>query len=133
IVVSGTDDGLAFESIALRNNRTVVIDTLPSTGKDSVTVSGTGDKADHKNQNLQITTGAGTDAVSITGAVSLAGDLSATSGTITTGAGITVGGAVTLDAAGNLTAGGAVTAGTTASLTAGAALGVNADLTAGGT
>ena len=40
IVVSGTDDGLAFESVALRANGRIIIDTLPSAGNDKVTVNG---------------------------------------------------------------------------------------------
>jgi fibronectin-binding autotransporter adhesin len=93
LVASGTSGGVPFESVHLRGNAAVVIDTVAggSDGNDTVTIhSGTGA---HGNGNLTIDTGAGTDAVNVSGSLTVGGDIDISShaiafvgGTLTAGA-----------------------------------------------
>ncbi|HND53379.1 MAG TPA: hypothetical protein PLV92_13310, partial [Pirellulaceae bacterium] len=96
LVVSGTSATVPFETVHLRNNSTVVIDTVTggADGNDTVTVV-SGDNA-HGNTNLTITTGAGTDTTTTSGALTLTGDLSITSPAILINSAVTISGSATL-------------------------------------
>jgi Ca2+-binding RTX toxin-like protein len=114
--VSGTSGGVAFETVALWNNTTVVIDTATTDGNDTVALN-SADVA-HLNTNLQVNTGAGTDSISAGSTVGLV-DF-----------GINVAGRVTLSTAGPITDGnGAATDITAAELvmSAGTGIGASAD------
>jgi fibronectin-binding autotransporter adhesin len=92
LVVSGTSGGVPFESVHLRGNAAVVIDTVTggSDGDDSVTILGGG--AAHGNGDLTIVTGDGNDSVDVPGSLTVSGDVAISSqdihfngGTITAG------------------------------------------------
>lgn len=73
LVVSGTSGGVAFESVHLRNNDQVNIDTTSTDGDDSITVN-SGDNA-HGNTNVLIESGLGTDSVTFGGTLEVTGDV----------------------------------------------------------
>ncbi|WP_425616767.1 autotransporter-associated beta strand repeat-containing protein [Anatilimnocola sp. NA78] len=98
LVVSGTSNGVPFETVALRNNTTVTIDTVTSgvDGNDTITINSANNV--HGNTNLTILTGAGTDAVNVNGALAVTGAVSITAanvsstaaGTIAQGTGLSI-------------------------------------------
>jgi|GEM_PF-2946039 len=78
IIVSGTSGVVGFETIALRGNTNVIIDTvaLGSDGVDLITLSDVGLTA-NQNTNLSINTGSGSvDMVAVDGTVNVTGTLS---------------------------------------------------------
>ena len=73
IVVSGTSGGVGFETVALRNNTNVNIDTTTVAGAPDLVTINSADNA-HGNTNLTITTGAGLgDMIDISGGVTVTG------------------------------------------------------------
>jgi hypothetical protein len=78
IRVTGTSNGVPFESVALWSNATVVVDT--TAGNDTVTVNGA--SVAHNVANLRIDTTINSGSVSFNGPVTFAGNLTITSGTI---------------------------------------------------
>jgi autotransporter-associated beta strand protein len=73
LVVSGTSQGVAFEQVHLRNNTNVNIDTTTVAGDDVVTIHSGTDP--HGNTNLEIGTGTGNDVVNVPGSLTVAGNL----------------------------------------------------------
>ena len=100
LVVSGTSDLMPFESVALRNNTQVNIDTTTSEGLDTVTIISASNA--HGNTNLNLTTGlGGGDMIDVSGPVVFAGTVSLASQQIDFNnptSQIAAGGLVTLDA-----------------------------------
>ncbi|MFO0846958.1 MAG: hypothetical protein U0871_00155 [Gemmataceae bacterium] len=112
LVVSGKSGLTPITPAAFRGNKTLTLDTeTGSAGDDTVTVA-SADNA-HLNTNLVVTTGAGTDAVTVTGATAVAGDILIASKDITVSAAVTAGGGVTLVNAGVLLLNGATVSGNT--------------------
>ena len=118
--VSGTSGGVAFESVAVWDTASLVIDTTTVDGKDTVTLASANNA--HAVTSLTVLTGGNTgDSVSVTGTLTFPGSVSIQSGgSITVSGKISSGGAVSLtttDAAATgqditLAAGAAVSAGT---------------------
>jgi autotransporter-associated beta strand protein len=135
LVVTGTTSGLGFESVALRNNISVNIDTANATaggsdGNDTVVVA-SGNSA-HGNTNVAITTGVGADSVTFTGVLQVTGNVSIFSQNISFSGGsiVATGGAsaVTLVAGtGSITSTGPATDVTANSLSASATTGIDLD------
>ncbi len=76
IVVSGSSGGIAIETVAFFNNTNVVLDTSDVDGNDAVNVVSANNM--HGNTNVSITTGSGTDTISLAGDVSASGLLTLT-------------------------------------------------------
>ncbi len=116
VVISGTSNGVAFETARVRAG-SISIDTVTggTDGNDTITVSGV--QATAAITSLSILTGVGTDSVAVNGTVVLTGGLTVNTAGALTGAGnVTVGGSASLTAAGvNLTGVVGVTGNTTVS------------------
>ncbi|MCI0358261.1 MAG: hypothetical protein L0211_07245, partial [Planctomycetaceae bacterium] len=99
IVVSGASQGVSFESIALRNNMLVNIDTATSDGIDTISITSANNL--HGNTNLNLTTGAGSDTIDVSGPAVFTGTVSLASQQIdfdSPMSQIVAGGVVTLNA-----------------------------------
>jgi hypothetical protein len=114
VVISGTSNGVAFETARVRAG-SITVDTVTggTDGNDTITVSGV--QATAAITSLSILTGVGTDSVAINGTTVLSGGLTVNTAGALSGAGdISVGGAASLTAAGvNLTGVVTVTGNTT--------------------
>ncbi len=126
INVSGTTGGVGFETLRLRNDTSVSIDTSTPAGNDTVTInSADGTAAQANVTNLSLNTGTGTDTVTIagTGTISLPGTLSITTQTLNITAGTTTAGTINLTASGAITESGGGLVSTTGTLTTSSATG----------
>ncbi len=107
IRLSGSSGGVPFETVALRDNTNVNIDTSTVDGADTVTLASA--TSSHLNTNLSITTGTGADMIEVDGGISFgSGTVSLSSQRIdfNSGAVVTAGVSVSLNAgAGPITEG----------------------------
>lgn len=81
LIVSGDSDGTPFETLAVWDVTTLIINTTTVDGVDAITLNATGAAAAHDVTNLQIITGTSADTVDVTGTVNLAGSLTIDVGT----------------------------------------------------
>lgn len=88
LVVSGTSGLVPFEAVHLWNNGLVNIDTVAGGTDGNDTVAITGGNNGHANANVTISTGSGTDSVTVSGTLVVSGNLAISSQAIafTTGA-----------------------------------------------
>lgn len=75
LIISGDSNGTVFETLAVWDVTTLIINTTTVDGIDAITLNATGAAAAHDVTNLQIITGTSADTVDVTGTVNLAGSL----------------------------------------------------------
>jgi hypothetical protein len=76
VIFSGTSGGVVFETLAVWNTTTIVLDTsLNADGNDSITLAGFSNA--HGITNFEIKTGTGTDSLMVTGDLTLPGTFNA--------------------------------------------------------
>ncbi|MFO0821305.1 MAG: autotransporter-associated beta strand repeat-containing protein [Pirellulales bacterium] len=73
LVVSGTSNSVPFESVHLRDNTNVSLNTSSVDGDDTINIQG-GTNA-HGNVHLSITTGSGTDVINVPASLTMTGNL----------------------------------------------------------
>lgn len=81
LIISGDSNGTVFETLAVWDVTTLIINTTTVDGVDAITLNATGAAAAHDVTNLQIITGTSADTVDVTGTVNLAGSLTIDVGT----------------------------------------------------
>ncbi len=69
LIISGTTGGIAFETLAVSNTTTMIVNTTTPQGSDAITISGLSSAANVS--NLQIIGGTGVDSLAINGDVTL--------------------------------------------------------------